>query len=196
MLSTPMKSETLLNEDEWIYLDTDVIRYVLDVLDGWVPSKPLAAGERERVAAFRVFLYARRPVRAMFLVTSDEIELELRGRDSWNRIEAMLFPVNRGNPCIPAKVFDAEAARFEASGVGRSDARHAAHAALRPWVRYLVTNDRRFRKRATIVGLPGHLTILDPVEAENMLRIQPGEAPPITLDPPPPATLGGQSILP
>lgn len=183
MLGTQMESEILLNEDKWIYLDTDVIRYVLDAFDGWVPSKPLGPGERERVAAFRVFLYARRPARAMFLTTSDEIERELRGRDSWNRIEALLFPVNFGNPQISADILDAEAARFLASGVGRSDARHAAHASLRPWVRYLVTNDRRFRKKAAVAGLPAHLTILDPVDAEAMLRIQPGENFPITLDP-------------
>ncbi len=173
----------MLNGDEWIYLDTDTIRYVLDVIDGWVPSNPLAAGERERVAAFRVFLYARRPARPMFLVTSDAVELELRGRDSWNRIEGLLFPVNLGNPHIPPNKFGAEVARFEASGVGRSDACRAAHATLRPWVPYLVTNDRRFRKRATQAGLPAHLTILSPVEAEIMLRIQPGETPPITFDP-------------
>lgn len=183
MFGKQMEGEIPRDEEEWIYLDTDSTRYVLDVFDGWVPSNPLAPGDRERVAAFRVFLYARRPRRAMFLTTSEEVERELRTHDSWNRIEALLFPLNLGNPRLSGEALGTEAARFEAGGVGRADARHAAHASLRPWVRYLVTNDRQFSKRATAAGLPAHLSVLSPVEAEALLGIQPGEAPPISFNP-------------
>ncbi len=159
---------------------------LLDVFDGWAPSTPLAPGDRERVAAFRVFLYARHPTRALFLATSTDVERELMARDAWNRImdSALPFAVNRGNPRVPEDVFDAEAARFEAGRVRPSDARHAAHAALRTWVRYLVTNDRRFRTRATATGLPAHLTILDPVQARDRGRDIPHPPRSLALRPP------------
>lgn len=64
-----------------------------------------------------------------------------------------------------------------------NDMAHLAWAALTPWIDTFITNDKRLRKRAHRLGEEfgdedvQQLRILDPLQAEQELDLQPGEWP-------------------
>ena len=61
-----------------------------------------------------------------------------------------------------------------------ANAVHLTQALLRPWIRYLVTNDETFRNFASKLDI-AHLGLVSVFEAVELLRIGQGETPPVSM---------------
>lgn len=168
-----------MDDDIWVYLDTNVVISLAQALDGtWrPPPAPLERSDRQRLAAARLLFYGyRERWTRWYLVTSTEARGELRS-DSVRWLDSMLLEADRTSDQFPPGDLEREAARYEAAGVKAADARHLAVATLRPWIRLFVTDDDRFRKGASRAGVPSHLRVVTSEEAVELLQIESGEQP-------------------
>ena len=163
----------------WVYLDTNVLIDLASVLNGWQPPNELTQTDAQVVAAARIFFYGYRTRSDWFLVVSGEgrRELTARGAPDWTLTVFLDMDDVRDSPTPDAVA--TRAAEFRAVGIDEVDARHLARADLTPWVRYLVTNDKKLLKKAKLACDPMNLTVASAIEAEHVLNIRPGERPPV-----------------
>lgn len=166
-----------------VYLDTNVLIDLRHALDGqWRPPVEPSRTERQWLAAVRLLFYGYegRDER-WWLVTSGEARREVLAKESYDWTQALLHDVDGTRDAPDASRVHHLAEDFVSIvDLTPSDARHLAGVVLRPWIWSLITNDDRFRKKARRLALPYPLEIWSSLEAEQALRISPGEKPPIS----------------
>jgi len=177
------------------YLDTVVLRYFMQgVLDPCIPPGERTptldpALARMWLAAVRLVLYA--PDRHWQLWLSDVGRRELETFDKnhgWEGWTLSLFEDVDGRADAPPQeqIADRGQTYLEQLALSRrhaADMTHLAWAASTPWIDTFVTNDTKLRRRARRLAAElddedlQRLRVLDPLQAEQELAIQPGERP-------------------
>lgn len=166
--------------DIGVYLDTNVLIDFAEALSGsWRPPATPDRTDRQRLAAARIFFYGYRTRCRWWLVISEigRNELSARGGVDWTI--PVFFDIDRASDAPTAAQVGQLTAQYERAGIKPADAAHLARVVPNEWIEYLVTNDDRFLKRARGVDLPRPISIVNALEAEEILHIQSGEPPPI-----------------
>jgi hypothetical protein len=164
-----------------VYLDSTALIDLSQALSPeWSPPPELIDEvDRRRVAIARLFFYAARihpddgRRRSLYCSGVGREELAAKTGD-WT--EAVLMDLDDSTDASPQAI-EAEAQRFEAGGVGPNDARHLAIAALTPWIDLVVSDDRKFRRKAALLDLRADVHVVGAVEAVASLAIREGDPP-------------------
>lgn len=176
--------------DIHVYLDTNVlIDYWAAMNDQWDPADDLThTSNVQRINAARLLFYGytgRTPPGSSapwYLVTSTKAREEMARRPGPDIISVLLQEVDLTSDA-PDLVTVAEAAdrlMTVTAITDRDDAIHLAEVQLRPWIRYIVTSDKKFRNRSTSADID-HLKMISVECAIELLAIAPGEKPPIAI---------------
>jgi hypothetical protein len=167
--------------DVHMYLDSTALFDFIEAMDGsWVPTPGMDEVGRRRLAAARLFFYARRPHpidgRLRYLVVSGTGRHEISVRTSVDWTLSVLFDIDEASDAPSKAEIEAEAQRLIEAGISDRDAEHLARALLVEYIDVFVTDDKRLATRAAQVA-PRRLRIMTVVEAEASLNIAPGEQP-------------------
>jgi hypothetical protein len=174
---------------EWVYLDTNVLRYMFDGLSGdWYPPPNPSETDLAILAAVRLRFYAYLTRNRWTLCTSRTASQELMRRDRYEWVLGTFLYVEAPSDAVPQDAIQLRVKEYEQLSIRGADALHLAWADLTPWVDRFVTNDVKLRRRAARASV--NVRVLSPVEAEAELQIAPGEAPPIRLLPEHPLSSG------
>ena len=164
--------------DVHAYLDSNVVRdFGQGLNEEWDPVDDIAhASNQQRINAVRLVFYGYRgripPGYDVpwTLVVSTTVRRELERKiGSPDLVTTLFSEVDMTSDAPSNDVLQSAASRLAGlTGITDMDyATHLAHAALRPWVRYLITSDRTFRSRAArvdtstggVVGRRGRRTL-------------------------------------
>jgi hypothetical protein len=175
--------------DHHVYLTTDVIiDYWAAMDEHWDPADDMAhRSNQRRIAAARLVFYGYRgrtppgSPAPWYLVTSSKTRKEIASRSGSDLITGFIAEVDLASDASDATSVVAKATQIaEIAGVTDSDALDLAYALLRPWVRYVVTNDDAFRALALKLDI-APLRLISVFEAVEMLSIRPRETPPVSM---------------
>lgn len=175
--------------DIHVYLDSNVVRDFWEGLnEEWSPDDDMThPSNRQRIDAVRLVFYGYRgrtppgSPAPWYLVVSTTVRMELERRTaSPDLVSALFAEVNLAADAPSNEALgDASRRLGQLAGItDPEDATHLAHAALRPWVKYLVTSDRQFARRAARLDLH-QLQVISLAEAVKLLNISAGERPPM-----------------
>jgi predicted nucleic acid-binding protein len=175
--------------DQHVYLDANVIiDYWAAMNEQWDPVGDMAnESNQQRIAAARLVFYGYRsrtppgsPV-PWYLVTSTKAREDIGRRPGPDLITGFVAEIDLGGDAPdPAKVTARAAEIVKIAGIGVDNAVHLAQADLRPWVRYIVTNDETFRNLASKLDI-AQLRLVSVFEAVELLHIGRRETPPVSM---------------
>jgi hypothetical protein len=178
-----------LEPDVHVYLDSNVVIDCWKAMtETWEPGGLDHQTNVQRICAARLVFYGYRErippgfARPWFLVTSSKAREEVARRPHGDLVTGFLMEIDGASDAPAMNVVEAKAKQLKELTriTDDDDATHLAQACLRPWVKYFVSSDGPFRKRAKRADL-GELTIVSVVEAVDLLAIKPNERPPISL---------------
>jgi hypothetical protein len=180
---------TELPVDHHIYLDANVIiDFWAAVNEHWDPGDDLAhPSNQQRIAAARLVFYGYRnrtppgSPTPWYLVTSSKAREEIASRSLPDLITGFVAEIDLTSDAPDPATVTARATHIaEVTGIEHSDAIHLAQALLRPWVRYVVTNNVALRNLALGPDFT-HPAVISVFEAVKLLGITPGETPPVSM---------------
>jgi hypothetical protein len=175
--------------DVHVYLDSNVvIDYWKAMTETWEPGGMDHKTNVQRVCAARLVFYGYRErippgfAQPWYLVTSSKAREEVARKPDGDLVTGFLTEIDGASDAPAMHVVEATGKQLmELTGItDDDDATHLAQACLRPWVKYFVSSDGPFRKRAKRTDL-GALEVVSVFEAVDLLAIGPNEKPPISL---------------